>query len=63
MLAKCLFQDLWREGLDWDDVIPVPLQQVFLQWVEGLRHLRDLRIPRSYSGFPWSDMRDIELHA
>ena len=63
MLAKCLFQDLWREGLDWDDEIPVPLQQVFLQWVEGLRHLRDLSIPRSYSGFPWSDMRDIELHA
>ena len=56
MLAKCLLQDLWREGWDWDDVIPVPLQQVFLQWVEDtLLALPRFAARRGVPSFIYSD--------
>ena len=49
MLAKCLFQELWVLGLDWDVELPPELSVRFSQWVHGLKVLRQLRIPKRTS--------------
>ena len=36
MQAKCLFQELWKLGLQWDDEIPHEYQTQFMRWVDGL---------------------------
>ena len=50
MLAKCLFQELWSLGLQWDDELPDEYKIQFLQWVDGLEILQRWTIPRSYTG-------------
>ena len=54
MLAKCLFQELWSLGLQWDDELPEEYKIQFLQWVDGLEILQIWTIPRSYTGVDWS---------
>ena len=39
MLAKCLFQEIWKLGLDWDEEVPVSIQKHFLHWVTGIEKL------------------------
>ena len=63
MVVKCLFQDLWKMGLEWDEPVPEGMQKRFRQWVEGLSTIRGWEIPRSYTGQSWRDIKDIELQA
>ena len=63
MGIKCLFQDLWRAGLQWDDELPSEFRIQFLRWVDGLQVLQQWSIPRSYTGSGWSNIRGLALHA
>ena len=64
MLAKCLFQEIWKIGLDWDEKVPVSIPKHFLHWVTGIELLCHLEIPRNYiSGNAWCDLSKLELHA
>ena len=63
MGIKCLFQDLWRAGLQWDDKLPSEFRVQFLRWVDGLQVLQQWSIPRSYTGTGWSNIRDLAVHA
>ena len=63
MVAKCLFQDLWRQGIEWDQPVPDEIQQQFSRWVGGWQSLKGWQIPRSYTGSQWQDISFIELHA
>ena len=63
MLAKCLFQELWKLGLDWDEEVPEATYQQFTRWLEGMQVLRNGEIDRSYTRQPWSDNSEIQLHA
>ena len=63
MGIKCLFQDLWRAGLQWDDELPSEFRVQFLRWVDGLQVLQQWSIPRSYTGTGWSNIRGLALHA
>jgi hypothetical protein len=58
--AKCLIQELWRLNLDWDDVIPSNLQQIWEKWYSQLEFLRDLYIPRHF-GLCENELK-VELH-
>ena len=58
---KCLFQDLWRLGLTWDEV-PDEVGEQVRDWVEGLTRLRGWKVPRCYTRGRWKDIVDIELH-
>ena len=60
---KCLFQDLWRAGLQWDDELRSEFRVQFLRWVDGLQVLQQWSIPRSYTGTGWSNIRGLALHA
>ena len=63
MVAKILFHDLWKAGVDWDLPEPEVSEKVFTQWLDGFRYLGSLFIPRSYSGLPWHASFRHELHA
>ena len=63
MTAKCIFQDLWKRGFQWDEPVPVEVQAKFLRWVDGLECLRQWQIPRNYTGGAWRDIRHLQLHA
>ena len=62
MQAKCLFQELWKLGLQWDDEIPHEFQIQFMRWVDGLKALGQWRIPRNYTGTRWCDIKCLQLH-
>ena len=62
MLAKCLFQELWSLGLQWDDELPEEYKIQFLQWVDGLEILQRWTIPRSYTGVGWTGVKNFQLH-
>ena len=61
MQAKCLFQELWKLGLSWDEEIPEQLCYVFSKWLDDLQLLRQWCIPRNYTGKGWCDIDHIEL--
>ena len=46
--AKILLQHLWEKGLGWDDTVPPPLEQAWLEWRQELCLLVDKHIPRCY---------------
>ena len=63
--AKILFQIIWRQGYDWDELLSAELAAEFQHWLEDSRSLVDAHFPRAY--FPnisWSLIADkVELHA
>ena len=64
MFAKVLFQDVWRLGLDWDEVLPEELQFKFQKWVKGIEILKTWKINRCYSpDLLWKSSSGVELHA
>ena len=58
MLAKCLFQEIWKQGLTWDQPIPESMQLLFLRWLDGMKHMKLWQVPRA-----WCDNENITLHA
>ena len=62
MTAKCLFQQIWRLGLDWDQVLPGDMQETFSKWTKDLDVLKEWRIPRRYSETLWSETTACQLH-
>ena len=63
IVAKCLFQSLWRLDLGWNEAIPDVHRQQFLAWAHGLEVVKAWNVPRSYSGGPWRDVAQVQLHA
>lgn len=45
-LAKCLLQQLWKLGLNWDDPVPVMVQSHWTAIVSSLSTLANIQIPR-----------------
>lgn len=60
---KCLFQDLWRLGVEWDDEVSEDISRQVQAWIEGLSALKNWRVPRPYTGGPWRDIVSIHLEA
>ena len=63
MVAKCLFQEVWSLGLEWDEPLPVPCRDIFSAWCAGLEVLKQLKVPRVYFKPGWSELARVELHA
>ncbi|XP_071544498.1 uncharacterized protein [Panulirus ornatus] len=64
MMAKIMFQDIWRLGLSWDEILPTELQHRFQKWVQNIKVLNTWQVNRCY--FPelvWNKLQNVELHA
>ena len=61
MSLKCVFQDVWRLSIGWDDVVPQQVQLFVQKWMFELEALKAWRVPRCYFITGWSG--DFELHA
>ena len=58
---KVLFQETWRRGFDWDDVLPYEFQVQMKAWIEGLDYVRDWKILRCISPVAWDGGSQKEL--
>ena len=64
MYIKILFQDIWRLGLTWDEVLPNELLAKFHNWLTDTYVLQSWKIKRCYfPGNEWKSLRGLELHA
>lgn len=62
--GKILFQDVWRLGLSWDDVLPLDVKNKFRRWMESSVHFKGWSVNRCYfHNLPWKTLPSLELHA
>jgi hypothetical protein len=59
--VKILLQELWRQGIGWDEEISEKELEIWQNWLQSLLQLSDIRIPRCYivTKIP---RESIELH-
>ena len=63
MTAKILFQQLWKLGIQWDEMVPPEIQHQVSDWIADLTALNDLRIPRCFFSSGWKGQEEVtELH-
>lgn len=60
IIAKILFQSLWLTNLGWDDVLPLGIQNQWMNFRQDLRCLENVKIPR-WTGNQETD-KLIEFH-
>ncbi len=48
IVVKIMVQRLWEQKVDWDDVVPQPIQEIWLRWRKELNLLTPKHIPRYY---------------
>ncbi|GFO46524.1 transposon tf2-9 polyprotein [Plakobranchus ocellatus] len=58
---KILFQNVWRMGYEWDEVLPKQFQGGIQDWVVGLEEISNWKIPRRLTAGNWKDMKGAEL--
>ncbi|XP_063377497.1 uncharacterized protein LOC134664680 [Cydia fagiglandana] len=46
--GKVMLQDAWRFHIDWDDIIPDELYKKWCNWLELLKVIGEIRLPRWY---------------
>lgn len=46
VVVKIMFQQLWIEGIDWDDQIPSDMNTVWQRYQEQLKIIEEIKIPR-----------------
>lgn len=64
MYVKVLFQDVWRKGIAWDEVLPDELLHNFQKWLTSMYVFQTWNVQRNYFlGVSWKHMTGIELHA
>lgn len=47
--GKILLQSIWRQEIDWDQQLSVDLYQQFVHWLEDLKLIEKVAIPRCFS--------------
>ena len=63
MKLKIIFQEIWRQGFQWDESLPHDVAHEVLSWIEDLAHVEAIKVPRSYTGTAWRELRDLRLEA
>ncbi|GBM01529.1 hypothetical protein AVEN_202404-1 [Araneus ventricosus] len=60
---KCMIQEIWCLGLDWDDPIPKQLTTAMNEWCEDIKDLHLINIPRYYlADAKLNEVDDVQLH-
>lgn len=64
MYAKILFQEIWRLGLGWDEILPHDLKEKFQCWVDGIETIKIFEINRCYfTSLSLRSVEGLEVHA
>ena len=61
VVAKLLLQEIWVQGLGWDEPVPDAITTQWKQWTEELPLITQHAIPRCYY-IPFKAKRHIQLH-
>ena len=61
--SKMLLQNLWMQGIGWDEDIPTECCRKGTQWLNEIKELESLSIPRCYVDLPMNRYSRLELHA
>lgn len=59
--GRMILQQICRTGINWDDSIPVSVFEMWLSWLEDLKHIPNIQIPRCYSPL-LPDAKFLEIH-
>ncbi|GBL73986.1 hypothetical protein AVEN_230911-1 [Araneus ventricosus] len=59
---KCLLQNLWTLGVDWDSELPPKLRHKWQQWSSEAEDFTEIRIPRYYLGELNQEISIFEIH-
>ena len=59
---KCVFQQLWKLGLEWDAEIPECHKKIVEDWLSDISSLKNWHIPRPYFQGQWKNVMSVELH-
>ncbi|KAL7881123.1 hypothetical protein SRHO_G00033770 [Serrasalmus rhombeus] len=60
---KCMFQEMWERGLQWDEELPPDLTKKWQQWCSELPQLHEVSIPRWYKTHrPQQSNQVLKLH-
>lgn len=62
VIIKCLLQEIWENGLGWDDELPSELRKRWEIWSDQISLLADLKIERKYFSFQLDSIKELELH-
>ncbi|KAJ0169567.1 hypothetical protein K1T71_014752 [Dendrolimus kikuchii] len=46
--AKIMLQEIWKTNLDWDDEIPDTVHAKWTNWLQQLKYVNNVRLPRCY---------------
>ncbi len=57
---KCLMQQTWVAGVDWDDQLPNDIMQAWMVWREDFKALNEIQLPRCVLAS--GDSREFQLH-
>ncbi|XP_043195478.1 uncharacterized protein LOC122366890 [Amphibalanus amphitrite] len=63
MTLKQLFQETWCLGLDWDEPVSDDICSRFMTWLNGLRLVKGITVPRSYCCEGWRDVSALTVHS
>ncbi|CAK1580300.1 unnamed protein product [Parnassius mnemosyne] len=58
--AKQILQEAWRRGTDWDQELDEDLTEQWSAWIQHLKRLKLVSIPRCYPGF--SNACSLQVH-
>ncbi|GFT04977.1 integrase catalytic domain-containing protein [Trichonephila clavipes] len=59
---KCLLQELWTLGVQWDSELPPKLRHKWQQWSSEAEGLTEVKIPRFYLGNIDQEISKCEIH-
>ncbi|GFW28513.1 integrase catalytic domain-containing protein [Trichonephila clavipes] len=59
---KCLLQELWTLGVEWDSELPPKLRHKWHQWSSEAEGLTEIKIPRFYLGNIDQEISKCEIH-
>ena len=59
--AKILLQEIWRQGLDWDEEINTEIAKGWDNWLSASKNLENIKIERCYIQSTQTIL-DIQLH-
>ena len=63
MYGKLLFQDIWKEGLNWDSELPDEFKNRFMNWIESSKHFESFSLPRCYFPQAYWPSENVEIVA